>query len=260
LTQHVYTCTILIVRVVEREKITPIHEQLEQVIMTQIRSGQLKPGDKAFSEPAFAEMQRVSRSTVRMVYDRLVARGVLVRRPGKGTYVAFPATTENVNLLVGFSEKMRSVGEVPKTRLLGLEVVEASGDISAALQVKRGDKVIRIRRLRLIQNRPFVTHSAVLSFPLCRAVLDVDLEQTSLTAVLESTLGFRLQKAEETISACPATVDDCRLLEVPRGFPVLVVQGLTFDQNGRPLRLSIGRYRSDLVRLQTFHQREKDTN
>ena len=243
---------------IRRDTITPIHEQLEEKILRHIRSGILKPGEKAYSEFAFAESQKVSRGTVRMVYDRLAACGILVRRPGKGTFVAFPATTENVSLLVGFTEKMRAIGEKPRTKVIAMEKVPASAQAAAALHVSEGDDVIQIRRLRMIKDRPFVIHTAVLPCPLCRDVLDMDLENGSLTSILENIFGFRLQKAQETISACQATAEDAGLLEIPAGLPVLVVEGLTFDEKGRAVRFSIGKYRSDLVRLQTFHERDKE--
>jgi GntR family transcriptional regulator len=153
---------------------------------------------------------------------------------------------------------MRAIGENPQTKVIDMGTIPASATAAAALRVKEGEQVIRIRRLRLIQGRPFVIHTAVLPFPLCKAVLDSDLENGSLTSILEKSLGFRLQKAQESISACPATAEDSKVLDVQAGFPVLVVEGLTFDEKGRRVRFSIGRYRSDLVRLQTFHERDKE--
>jgi len=238
---------------IDKNGIMPIHEQIEQSILEEIRLGILKPGDMAYSEQAFAKEQQISRSTVRMVYDRLVSKNVLVRKPGKGTFVAFPTTTENINLLVGFNEKMRSIGEKPETKLLKMEIRTADEKTALALDLPIGAQIIEIRRLRLMHGCPFVLHYAVLPYNLCKAVLDYDLTNGSLTSFLKTTLGFHLQHAQETISAYPASTEDSQNLDVKVGFPVLHVEGLTFDTEGRRIRLSVARYRSDMIKLQTFH-------
>jgi DNA-binding GntR family transcriptional regulator len=88
---------------ISKDSNAPIHKQLEKMIMEKIRKGILKPGDRVSSEFGIANKYGISRSTVRNVFDRLVTKNVLLRRAGKGTFVAFPVTTENISLLVGFS-------------------------------------------------------------------------------------------------------------------------------------------------------------
>jgi len=246
---------ILCMQAVDKNSIVPIHEQIEQAILDEIRLGILRPGDMAYSEQMYANEQQVSRSTVRMVYDRLVSKNVLVRKPGKGTYIAMPTAIENINLLVGFNEKMRLIGEKPETRMLKREVRQADERSAQALDIPVGSKVIEIHRLRLIKGCPFVMHVAMLPYELCKAVMEYDLTNGSLTSFLETTLGYKLEHAQETISAYPASAEDAHDLDVKLSFPILRVEGLTSDTEGRRIRLSVARYRSDMVKLQTFHQR-----
>jgi len=239
---------------IEKNGMLSISEQLEKIILDEIKSGTLNPGDRIYSENSFARAQGVSRTTIQKVYDRLVSRKVLVRKPGKGTFVAMPTTTENLSLLVGFTEKMRQLGTEPETRLLEIKVVPALENIALELGLPLNSEVITIERLRLMHGIPFVLHYAVLPYQLCKDVLNYDLVHGSLTAFLRSTMGFDLERTQEVISAYPATAKDAGILEVKQNYPILMVEGRTFDVGGQLVRYSVARYRSDIVRLESQHQ------
>lgn len=66
----------------------PIYYQLEQGIKEMIEKGQLQPGEMIPSEREWAEMYEISRMTVRQAINNLVNDGYLVRKRGKGTFVA----------------------------------------------------------------------------------------------------------------------------------------------------------------------------
>lgn len=242
---------------IDKDLQTPIHQQLEDALLDEIVSGRLKPGDKVFSENSIAKEYGMSRTTVRSVYDRLVTRGIFSRSAGKGTYVAIPAMSANLNLLVGFSEKMNAKGVKPTTRVLGRQVIEADAEAAAALQIQEHDQVVQIRRIRLLDSRPFVIHTAVLPFPRFVSVLDYDLEEGSLTSYLQTATKFSLARAQEAITAVPAADEASELLDIRKGSPVLVVRGITFDTDDLPVRYSTARYNSSLVQLETGQQRER---
>jgi GntR family transcriptional regulator len=246
-------------RAIDKGLQTPIHQQLEAMILAQIASGALKAGDKVYSENSVAKQYEVSRTTVRSVYDRLVARGVLTRSAGKGTYVALPAMTENISLLVGFSEKMTASGIQPTTRVLSREVTQPTEEVANALRIDPASEVVEVRRLRLLGERPFVVQIAILPYPRFAGLLEYDLERGRMTDYLQAATRFNLARAEETITAVPAGPEEVALLDVPKAFPVLVVRGLTFDTDDLPVRYSIAWYHSSMVRLETAQQRERVT-
>lgn len=241
----------IMVQAIDKALQVPIHQQLEEMLMDEIASGRLKPGDKVYSENSVAQRFTVSRTTVRSVYDRLVVRGVLTRRAGKGTYVSPPPMTENISLLVGFSEKMTASGYTPVTQLLATERINATEEMARALRVSVGEQVVSVRRLRLLDSIPFVVHSAILPYPRFSGALEFDFTSERMTDYLQTATRFGVSHAEETVSAAPADDEDVRLLDIPKHFPVLVVCGTTYDNEGLPVRYSIARYHSTLVRLQT---------
>ncbi|TVQ36392.1 MAG: GntR family transcriptional regulator [Spirochaetaceae bacterium] len=245
-------------RQIVKDQVTPIHQQLEDWLLDEISSSRLAPGDQVMSEQNIARQFGVSRTTVRVVYDRLVARGILTRSAGKGTFVAFPQMIENISLLVGFSEKMNAAGISPTTRLLGLDVKGPSPTAAAALRIsEQEDQVVEVRRLRLLRGIPFVLHTAILPYPRFKGVLDYDLEQGRMTDYLQTATGHGIDHAEETISAYAAAAEESRLLNVARGFPMLSVTGVTYDSLGSPIRYSVARYHSSMVRLKTAQHRNR---
>lgn len=234
----------------------PISQQLEKMILNRIETGLLNPGDRVESEPGVAKRFDISRSTVRNVYERLVSRNILFRRPGKGTYVALPFNAGNASLLVGFSKKMEAVGMTPRTLLLKNKIVKAPEKVQEKLKIEKGEKIIEIHRIRSIKEIPFVIHLAYLPLEACRSVLDADLENISLTAFIENVLGVPIAYAEETVLALPAEPHEASLLDIKKGFPVLVKEGISYDRNNNPIRYSIAKYRSDVARLKTTHRKE----
>lgn len=229
----------------------PIHVQIEEMIMEDIKNGILKPGDRVGSEFGIASKYGISRSTVRNVFDRLVAKNILIRRAGKGTFVAFPVATKNTSLLVGFSKKMQEIGYNIKTKVYNVEVKTSTNDVQKALRLGQGDKTIEINRIRYINDIPFVIHCASLPFERCKDVMNVNLEKYSLTSTLMNILGIQLSYAEETIYAHASASEESKLLEIKKASPILVTEGLTFDDNEIPIRYSIAKYRYDVVRLKT---------
>ncbi len=234
-----------------KDQLVPVHQQLENMILDEIVSGRLKPGAQVFSEHAVAKQYNLSRTTVRSVYDRLVVRGVLTRSAGKGTFVAVPPVTQSISLLVGFSQKMNTAGVSPATRVLSMQVIQPSAEAAEALRLGQTGRVVEVQRLRLLRDVPYVIHTALLPYPRFKSVLEYDLEGGKLTEFLQVATGNRIQRAEETVLAYPAGSSEVELLDIPEGYPVLSVRGVTYDTDEIPIRYSIARYHSNMVRLST---------
>lgn len=240
---------------ISKDSNAPIHKQLEEMIMEKIRKGILKPGDRVSSEFGIANKYGISRSTVRNVFNRLVTKNILIRRAGKGTFISFPITTENISLLVGFSEKMKEIGYSVKTKVIKVEAKSIYNNLQEKMKLNPNDKIIEINRIRFINEIPFVIHCAFLPFEKCKSIIDIDLEKISLTSFLQNVLGIRLSHTEETIYTYPSNLEEAKLLEIKKDSPILVVEGLTYYGNEIPIRYSIAKYRYDVVRLKTTHKK-----
>ena len=132
----------------------PIYYQLEQGIKEMIEKGQLKPGEMIPSERELAETYDISRMTVRQAINNLVNDGYLVRKRGKGTFVAAMKIEQPLKGLTSFSEDMRARGMEPGTTVLAFNIVPASTSLAQLLDVREGADLYEIRRIRLADQLP----------------------------------------------------------------------------------------------------------
>jgi GntR family transcriptional regulator len=245
---------------IDRRTSTPLYIQLKEAVVSEIRRGGLKPGDRVGSESELERLHGVSRITVRQALKALVQEGELYRVPGKGTYVAVRRVAP-LAAFTSFSENMTAQGLTPSYRLLAAEVVDPPPDVRQELRLGERDRAYRIERLLLVDRRPIGLQYGFYPeriFGHAAGQIDpTSLASASLYAQLEQSLEFPLGKAEETVAPAIANRKEVELLEVPVGAPVLVVCRLSYLANGEPVesvklvfRGDAYHYRVDLYRGQ----------
>ena len=131
-----------------------LYASVETVLAGEITDGDLKVGDQLPTEDSLIARFGVSRITVRRAIQNLVSRGLVEIRRGKGTFVVAPKITQDLTELSGFVEDMHAVGRKPTARVLGREIVPADATVAAQLALTRGERVVRIRRVRLANGIP----------------------------------------------------------------------------------------------------------
>ena len=118
------------------------------------RSSKPKVGNQLPTEDSLIARFEVSRITVRRAIQNLVSRGLVEIRRGKGTFVAAPKITQELRELSGFVEDMHALDRKPTARVLGREIVTADATVASHLALTKGERVVRIRRVRLADGVP----------------------------------------------------------------------------------------------------------
>ena len=230
----------------------PRYHQLKEIIREGIQSGDLKPGDVIPSERELAERYNVSRMTARQSIVELTHEGLLYRRQGKGTFVAWPKIAQQLTALTGFTEDIRARGQRPGAKLLEMGMVRVDGHAALRLQVPTGQRVVRLYRARLADDEPLALEQSLISFFGCEQLLEVDLVATSLYGLLETRFGLPPVEAEQEIEAGLATEAEAELLEIAVGSPVLLLRRTTYTERHRPIEYAESVYRGDKY---AFHTR-----
>src|SRR6201987_5500740 len=137
---------------------SPLYSRVETVLASEIADGALKVGDQLPTEDSLIARFEVSRITVRRAIQNLVSRGLVEIRRGKGTFVAAPKILQDLKELSGFVEDMHVLGRKPTARVIGREVVTANATVARHLALTRGERVVRIRRVRLADGVPLSYH------------------------------------------------------------------------------------------------------
>lgn len=210
----------------------------------------LAPGSPLPPERTLAERYGTSRTTVRQALTELVVEGRLQRIQGKGTFVAKPKVSQELQL-ISYTEDMRHHGLNPETRILDTGYVTADERLAALLAIRPGGRALRIHRLRLADGEPMSIDTSMLParrFPGLRKELA---RHRSLYETLATAYDVHLDEAEETIETVLATPHDAQLLGVDVGLPMLLLSRHAFDVSGAPVEWAQSLYRGDRYKFIT---------
>jgi GntR family transcriptional regulator len=217
---------------------SPLYMQLAQALADAIRAGRFQADEALPSERALAEQLDLSRVTTRKAIDRLVEQGLIIRKRGSGNYIA-PKLEQPLTRLTGFSEELHQRGFVPGSRWLTRGFAIAAPDEQLSLELKPGERVARLERLRLADQVVMAYEVSVLPQTLLPNPEAVDNS-------LYSHLGDRAPvRALQHIRAINADTRLAALLEVPQGAAVLFITRVGYLASGQAVELTHSYCRSD---------------
>jgi GntR family transcriptional regulator len=219
--------------------IIPHYRRIEQALRERIAG--MQPGDALPSDAALVAEFGVSRMTARNAMQLLAAEGLVVRRPGHGSFVAPRTVHRSADRLMSFSHEMRRRGRAPGSRVLERALKPADPSEASRLGLRPGARVVLLRRVRLADGDAVAVETAILDGRVADAVMGADLESGSLHEALARG-GFRLGGGTATITAESATREDVELLGVRRGDALLVERRVIVDEGGRPIEATESRY------------------
>lgn len=243
---------------IDREGALPYYHQLKAIMSRQIASGRWQPGVQIPSEPELCRLFGVSRTVVRQTLGELENERVLIRRKGRGTFVAERKVSGRLfQSLTGFHDDMLSQGRVPRTQVLAMSAEPANDLVAAELEIEPGEKVVRIDRLRSVGTEPMLLVTTWLPHDLCHELAAVDLTDRSLYQELAK-LGLHIQHGRRTVEAIQATAADAAELAVKRGDPLLFIRSVTYLPNGRAVEYYEAKHRGDRTSLEVDLVRSGD--
>lgn len=219
----------------EKKSQSPLYKQLMARLKNDITAGVYPAGGRIPSEQVLCDVYGVSRVTVRKALLDLVQEGMLVRRQGKGTFVADERIQRDLHQITSFSDACRQMGHQPGSRLISVQMQEADADDVERLGIAPGSQVVCMCRLRLCDGEPVMLE--INHFPQAFAPLMEQDMSGSLYAILRQ-MGAVPTSATHDISLGHATPMVSRHLATEPGEALLVLDELVLDQHGEPLHLS----------------------
>jgi GntR family transcriptional regulator len=225
---------------------SPLYEQIKALLMQGLQSGEWKPGELIPSEMELAARFKVSQGTVRKAVDELAAGHLLVRRQGKGTFVA---THHEARMQYRFLRLRPDSGtDVPPQReVLEVKRLRAPADVARLLEIKHGETVVLIRRLLSFEGAPIVLDEIWLVGVQFKGLTAERLSgyHGPLYGLFEAEFGVRMIRAQERIKAVQAQGETASLLQVAAGIPLLFVERLSRTYADKPVEVRRGWYRSE---------------
>lgn len=236
---------------------TLLYSRVEHVLADEIATGAMKVGDQLPTEDSLIARFEVSRITVRRAIQNLVSRGLVEIRRGKGTFVTAPRITQELTELTGFVEDMHALGRTPTARVIGKEVVNAGAIVADHLALTKGERVVRIRRVRLANGVPLSFDETYLPLEIGKKILANNLKIEPIFSLLERKYGIPLVEAEYKLEAAAASNEVAAALRVKQGSPVFCIERTSYSTGSVPVDYEKLYYRGDLVRFVTRLARKR---
>jgi GntR family transcriptional regulator len=215
----------------------PLYLQIKGLLIKALDAGEWQPGGAMPSEIELAARFGVSQGTVRKAIAALAADNLVVRRQGKGTFVA--THTEEKTSMFRFLRIRRNDGrdEYPASRLVDMRRAKASAEVARPLELKAGDPVITLRRVLEYGGEPAVLDEIAVPAQLFRGLTRAKVEghRGSIYSLFETHFGVRIVRAQEKLRAVAADPSSAPLLHVASGAPLLAVDRVTYTYGDRPV-------------------------
>lgn len=235
---------------------SPLYQQIKGLILQSLQQGEWKPGEGIPSEMELAARFRVSQGTVRKAIDELAAENLVMRKQGKGTFVA---THAEQHVQYRFLKLLPDTGDASvegpaQRQVIDCRRVRASADVARALALRSGDAVMQAKRILSFGGVPTILEDIWLPGQAFKGLTAEQLAnyQGPTYAMFEIDFGVRMVRAEEKIRAVLPDEDQTQLLNVSPVTPLLSVERIAYTYNDVPMELRRGLYLTD-----THHYRNE---
>lgn len=233
----------------------PLYDQLVDLLSDKIQN-EMHPGDALPSERDLAETYGLSRTTVRLAMSELEELGLVTRKHGKGTFVS--SVSRDTTDLMGtysFTDQMRSLGRVPHTEVIDFEVREASKFVAQNMDLRLGEAVFRMRRLRTADGVPMMLERTYMPVRVFEGLTQRMVESKSLYEIVEQDFRMKIKTAEEAFGARAARPDEARLLKIDEDAPVLHLVRTTYNSKNVVIEYTRSVARADMFEYKIVHTR-----
>lgn len=238
---------------IDKSSHIPIYAQVKDILRSLIGEERIKPNDKIPSENELSAAFAISRVTVRQAIQDLAREGYVYIKRGEGTFVNSVPRTQMLFKLDGFSAEMSKLGYKTHSKILEAGAVNASEkfrDAYSGLREKCDSPMVRIKRVRYLENAPFAVETSFLKCSIGEKVLErLNGEKFSIYGYIENELGIMLSRAEHMIEPRLAQKEASDLLGIKQGSAVLFVKGTTYSEKNGPIEYLEGIYRGDKYRF-----------
>jgi GntR family transcriptional regulator len=215
---------------------SPLYRQIKDFMIRSLEAGEWGPGD-------LAARFNVSQGTVRKAIDEMAAENLLVRRQGRGTFVA---SHDDPRSFYRFLRLVPDDGSAAQTVSVPLSCMTKGADpeVAAALGLSVGEPVIYVERLLRFNGEAVVYDQIHLVSDLFSGLTLASLSggERSLYSVFENDYGVRMIRAEEHLRAVAADPASAKLLSVQAGVPLLLVERTAYTYGEKPVEWRRGLY------------------
>jgi len=243
------------------EKDAPVHYyyQLEILFKEKIESGKWEAGSFIPSERDLSEEFDVSRITVRKAVENLENYGLLKKIKNKGTIVG-EIKQDNSLLSQAFSfyDYLSQKGFKVANEVAEVNRKLPSAYIQNFLQLKSGEEILEILRIRNINSEPWYFTLIYLPFEIFKNISEEDLIKGSIHKIFKNKFNLRAEKTKRYLYAGVSDEKISKLLRIDRCSPVQIIENINYTEKDIPFEYAINYFRQDKIIIEAVLYR--DTN
>jgi len=219
----------------------PLYIQIKKRITESLVGGLWHPGQSIPSEIELAHSYNVSQGTVRKAIDELAAEKILIRRQGKGTFVA---SHNEENNQLRFLRLTSSLGDKEKlnNKLLNFEKEKASNGLAKILNINNASTIVSIKRVLTFNQKPLILDLIKVPASSFRGLTPEKIieKKGSMYRMYETDFGIQMLHAKERIRAVAANNEAAKILGVAINTPILSVERVSYTYDNRAIEWRLG--------------------
>ena len=234
-----------------REKGVPLYYQLDTILRKKILSGEIAAGASFPTEDLLVQQYNISRITVRQALSSLEKDRLIIRKQGKGTFVAEKIERAELPKLAGTGNDLVDISSHDSmrmrimTRVVGFTRLLANKTITDYLGIPEGTEIIRIERVRLANEKPLYHLLNYLPLDIGGKLNAKALKNKTLTRIMETDLKIPIKKAIQTIEADIVDSYIGPILDAREGDPCLILRRVVYEKDDKAIEYLVATFRAD---------------
>ena len=220
---------------------TPLFQEIENSVLKNIENGVFAKGTAIPSEPELAREFGTTRMTVRRAIDELVAKGMLYRVQGKGTFVSH-LDLQKMYRNHGFTNNMQSLGYEPASVVLDFSLCRPPPEVAESLQLSAGENVFYLRRIRMADFEAVAVEQVWFSEMRFPKLADYNFEENSLYDVLRSEYNLEAGYSHQKINTAEISGEVAEILFSQKSGTALHIQSVDYDHTLQPITVNSSYY------------------
>jgi GntR family transcriptional regulator len=227
----------------------PLYRQVRDALIRRLVDGVWLPGEPLPSEMQLAAELKVSQGTVRKALDAMAAENLVIRRQGRGTFVA---RHDEERILFQFFRLVPDHGKriFPDSEVQSCVTAKAAPAEREMLALPKDSHVVRIRRTRSIEDRPVIAELIVLPDALFPNLSEMEIPN-NLYGLYAMRFGIAIAITREKLKAIAATPEQASALGIAAGSPLLGIDRLALSLEQTPVEWRISACLTDTLHYES---------
>ena len=223
---------------IDKSEYKPLYIQLYDILSDFINSSNIPPNTPLPSEKELMQRYGISRPTVRQALQRLESENSIQRVRGKGTFLSDLMNNNNLYSMFSAEERFAAEGKIVKSVTLKISNMKPYKKWSDNLGLSRNEKVCQIRRLKLIDDKPFAIKERVIPLKVAKLIGRNSLKHKFIYDLVDNLPEYKIERINYSFKTRKIKKTEAEVLEVHCNTPVLVRVGVYYNISAKPVMLS----------------------